>query len=264
MNKAAWAGAGEAERAARISIRPHPLSLSGGNVDAEIRDGVASVQIPPLAQNGEDGTSLAQAASTAASAVVTLGGDDLVSQECTENADAGIVPLDYDYGDGVIAPPQHCNCRCTLLPEILEEVQDEEGESAKLEKHNDNHDEQGRFASSPFTPVHEAKDWEEAVLVLSQAKCGMVRGALEHPDIGKIDVVWGEYNHITGKGFGLVKIIAIHGNVVSRLSSIIKNMSEKSGKGRDILNSKDFRAVICNDWKGNPTNPWLSTAYKKD
>ena len=36
--------------------------------------------------------------------------DDLVSEECMANEDAGVVELDWDYGDGVTAPPQHPNC----------------------------------------------------------------------------------------------------------------------------------------------------------
>ena len=36
--------------------------------------------------------------------------DDLVSEECAANEDAGVVELDWDYGDGVTAPPQHPNC----------------------------------------------------------------------------------------------------------------------------------------------------------
>jgi SPP1 gp7 family putative phage head morphogenesis protein len=51
--------------------------------------------------------------------------DDLVSDECRANEDAGIVALDWDYGDGVTAPPQHPNCRCTLLPEIIEGFDDQ-------------------------------------------------------------------------------------------------------------------------------------------
>lgn len=52
--------------------------------------------------------------------------DDKVSDECMANQDAGVVPLDWDYGDGVIAPPQHPNCRCTLLPELDEDAGGEE------------------------------------------------------------------------------------------------------------------------------------------
>lgn len=49
--------------------------------------------------------------------------DDKVSEECMANEAVGPVALDYDYGDGVLAPPQHPNCRCTLLPELIEEVE---------------------------------------------------------------------------------------------------------------------------------------------
>lgn len=51
--------------------------------------------------------------------------DDLVSEECAANEDAGVVDLDWDYGDGVLAPPQHPNCRCTLLPEMIEGFDDQ-------------------------------------------------------------------------------------------------------------------------------------------
>jgi len=54
-------------------------------------------------------------------------GDDSVSEECTNNEAEGIVPLDWDYGDGVIAPPQHPNCRCTLLPELSDDDSEDEG-----------------------------------------------------------------------------------------------------------------------------------------
>lgn len=49
--------------------------------------------------------------------------DDRVSKECTHNQMVGDVPLDWDYGDGVFAPPEHPNCRCTLLPVVMEEVE---------------------------------------------------------------------------------------------------------------------------------------------
>lgn len=48
-------------------------------------------------------------------------GDDKVSDPCRANEAKGVVDLEWDYGDGVKAPPQHPNCRCTLLPELLEE-----------------------------------------------------------------------------------------------------------------------------------------------
>lgn len=42
-------------------------------------------------------------------------GDDLVSDACISNAAEGRVELFHDYGDGVLAPPEHPNCRCVVL-----------------------------------------------------------------------------------------------------------------------------------------------------
>jgi len=39
---------------------------------------------------------------------------------CIENADAGIIPMDDDFPNGVDAPPQHPNCDCVLMVEPLE------------------------------------------------------------------------------------------------------------------------------------------------
>jgi SPP1 gp7 family putative phage head morphogenesis protein len=64
----------------------------------------------------------------AASGVVTgkfwqTAEDDRVSKACVNNQLVGPVALDWDYGDGVMAPPEHPNCRCTLLPEVLEPLE---------------------------------------------------------------------------------------------------------------------------------------------
>ena len=45
-------------------------------------------------------------------------GDDLVSEECQENEDAGPIPLDEDFPSGDDAPPLHPNCRCSLSPVV--------------------------------------------------------------------------------------------------------------------------------------------------
>lgn len=42
--------------------------------------------------------------------------DDLVSDDCQLNADAGPIPLDDAFPSGASAPPEHPNCRCDLLP----------------------------------------------------------------------------------------------------------------------------------------------------
>jgi SPP1 gp7 family putative phage head morphogenesis protein len=44
--------------------------------------------------------------------------DDLVSEECEANADAGVIGLDEDFPSGDDAPPVHPNCRCAIAPVV--------------------------------------------------------------------------------------------------------------------------------------------------
>jgi len=42
--------------------------------------------------------------------------------ECDENADAGVIPLDDIFPSGDLAPPFHPNCLCGLTPYLHEEM----------------------------------------------------------------------------------------------------------------------------------------------
>lgn len=46
-------------------------------------------------------------------------GDDVVSEECIENEEAGPIPFEEEFPDGSMWPPAHPNCRCVLIP-VLE------------------------------------------------------------------------------------------------------------------------------------------------
>jgi len=46
-------------------------------------------------------------------------GDDLVSDECLGNEAEGIIPYNQVFSGGVMAPPQHPDCRCTIAPARL-------------------------------------------------------------------------------------------------------------------------------------------------
>jgi len=46
-------------------------------------------------------------------------GDDLVSDECLGNEAEGVIPVNQEFSGGVMAPPQHPDCRCTLAPSRL-------------------------------------------------------------------------------------------------------------------------------------------------
>jgi len=47
-------------------------------------------------------------------------GDDEVSEECQANEGAGVIPIGATFPGGVGRPPQHPNCRCSLVPEIMD------------------------------------------------------------------------------------------------------------------------------------------------
>jgi len=46
-------------------------------------------------------------------------GDDKVSDECLGNEAEGAVPIDHVFSGGVLNPPQHPDCRCSLAPVML-------------------------------------------------------------------------------------------------------------------------------------------------
>lgn len=46
-------------------------------------------------------------------------GDDQVSEECDANEAEGVIPVNQEFVSGVMAPPQHPDCRCTVAPARL-------------------------------------------------------------------------------------------------------------------------------------------------
>lgn len=54
---------------------------------------------------------------------VLLSADHDVEDECDENADEGVIPIDEEFQDG--DPPFHPNCNCTLVPELIEGYEEE-------------------------------------------------------------------------------------------------------------------------------------------
>lgn len=48
----------------------------------------------------------------------TTAEDDLVSEDCEENGDAGPIALDDEFPSGDDAPPAHPNCRCVIVPVV--------------------------------------------------------------------------------------------------------------------------------------------------
>ena len=46
-------------------------------------------------------------------------GDDNVSDDCLANEAEGVIPVNQAFSGGVMAPPQHPDCRCTVAPARL-------------------------------------------------------------------------------------------------------------------------------------------------
>lgn len=116
-----------------------------------------------------------------------------------------------------------------------------------------------------FGPVAEGFSgrWDEARAWLQRSE-GEAVAALDHPDVGTIDVPWGAYDPKTGSGFGLAKIAAKHPDVVADLPAIIRTMPiESSSPNRAVLASPDHRAVVRLDFDGE-AKTWLLTAYAKE
>ncbi|RDU51501.1 hypothetical protein CQA49_09515, partial [Helicobacter sp. MIT 00-7814] len=107
----------------------------------------------------------------------------------------------------------------------------------------------------------------EAFKKLQETQGGQVVGAYERKDLGDIDLVWGEYNKETQKGFGLSKILAKHPEITAEiLEEIVKNgklLDENSIK-TIIYNTdnKIYRLGLSKGWKGKGENEWILTAYE--
>lgn len=111
-------------------------------------------------------------------------------------------------------------------------------------------------------------DAQGAIAKLKSEKSGEAEAALHHPDIGDIDLVWGEEGTSEKKhedGYGLAKIIKKHPEVVDELQNIIREMkvnTKRSGGNRTRLESLDHEAAVSLNWRGIEKK-WLLTAYSK-
>jgi len=122
-------------------------------------------------------------------------------------------------------------------------------------------------APGPFGPIFtdvDPADWKAVVARLTAAKDGEVHGALDHPEVGPIDVVWGKPG--TGKhdGYGLSKILEFHPEVIDDLPAIVRGMHVAARSDNRIkLEGPNHEGGIRLDWDGQQKT-WLITAYEKD
>jgi hypothetical protein len=131
-------------------------------------------------------------------------------------------------------------------------------------------DTQGVAASraiGPFGPVlsEYRGDAQGAIAALTSLQDGEAVAALSHPEVGDIDLVWGEAG--TGKkdGFGLAKLVRYHPEVVADLQGFLNRLTKdpkRSGPNRIRLVDARGEAAVGLDWKADQ-KVWLLTAYEK-
>jgi DNA mismatch repair ATPase MutS len=102
-----------------------------------------------------------------------------------------------------------------------------------------------------------------AIALLLKLRTGEVPGALCHPEVGEIDLVWGEAGRTPGRGYGLAKIAAYDSEVLGDLQGILLRLNKSAEKPNTIhLDSPTHHAVLRTNWKGH-VKRWLLTAFEK-
>ncbi len=99
---------------------------------------------------------------------------------------------------------------------------------------------------------------KDAIDFLMNRKEGEAIGALHHPQVGDIDLVWGNDKA------GLMKIAKKHPEMLDDLQGKVDNMEViSSSDNRIILESPTDRAVVSKNVFDEEGKQWLLTAYEK-
>jgi hypothetical protein len=103
-------------------------------------------------------------------------------------------------------------------------------------------------------------DGHQAIDHLLKVQAGEVPGALDHPEIGGIDLVFG------GPKFGLMKIRDRHPEVLAQLPEIIASLpvvAHRSVGDSYLLDNGRYSAVVKKNWGPNRSaKRWLLTAFE--
>jgi hypothetical protein len=105
---------------------------------------------------------------------------------------------------------------------------------------------------------------KEAIERLIADKTGYVPGALNHPEIGPVDIIWGEKLPKKSQSYGLAKIIEWHKEAIPALEN---NFSESKITSRNEntiqLELNGIKFAVRKGWFGNEQH-WLLTAYGQE
>lgn len=105
--------------------------------------------------------------------------------------------------------------------------------------------------------------WRDAVARLQDLQDGEIPGALFHPEVGEIDVVWGVPESRRKRGAGLVKILDKHPEVVADLPAIVNQLDVvKRTENRMQLENERYKAAVRLEYDGEQKT-WLLTAFEK-
>ena len=100
-----------------------------------------------------------------------------------------------------------------------------------------------------------------------ELKRGIAVAALHHPEVGDIDLVYGEYGDTRNSGYGLAKIAEKHPEVIDKLQEVINECKVKQKDERVIqLTSKKYKAAVklyLDTNNGKEKKLWLLTAFLK-
>lgn len=118
--------------------------------------------------------------------------------------------------------------------------------------------------SGPFGPIYDKYKGKpkQAIKHLLKVRKGECPKALYRKDIGYIDIVWGENDPKSNKGYGLKHIYEKHGESIKQLGFNIEDFIpivvqygeisiKKSDKKKIILESDSFRIVVLTQWNNN-------------
>lgn len=111
---------------------------------------------------------------------------------------------------------------------------------------------------------------EDAIAWLKEQKNGEAIGALHHPAVGDIDLLWGKAGrpgHPDDDGYGLAHIIAKHGNEfdIGKLQNILDDMAPVAKQARPDrmeLESPKYHATVRLNWDG-AAKRWLLTTFDR-
>lgn len=110
----------------------------------------------------------------------------------------------------------------------------------------------------------------EAIKHLKKVKKGECIAALHRDEIGDIDIVWGQNDPNTNRGYGLKHIIEKHGEEIKQLGFDVEHFipivvefgafNESNSRDEYLLESSTFRVVIEKKYKGKAKH-WLLTSF---